>query len=141
MKKIDKNMKKCTALIEKGKDGTFGIFTPDIESTIIGEGKTVAEAKADFENSVKEIIRFCEEDDIPIPDDLKNITFVYKYDMPSFLNCYDYINMTKLANQAGINPSLMRQYKRGQYVSEKQASKIQTAIHKIGKELLAVRLV
>lgn len=42
-------MKKRTALIEKGKDGTFGIFTPDIESTIIGEGNTVAEAKADFD--------------------------------------------------------------------------------------------
>ena len=67
--------------------------------------------------------------------------FVYKYDMPSFLNNYDYLNMTKLANMSGINPSLMRQYKRGQYISEKQVSKIQTAIHKIGKELLAVRLV
>ncbi len=134
-------MKKRTALIEKGKDGTFGIFTPDIESTIIGEGNTVAEAKADFENSVREIIRFCEEDGIPVPDDLKNTTFVYKYDMPSFLNYYDYLNMTKLANMSGINPSLMRQYKRGQYISEKQVSKIQTAIHKIGKELLAVRLI
>lgn len=43
---------KTTALIEKGKDGTFGIFTPDLNSTIIGEGNTVAEAKADFKNSV-----------------------------------------------------------------------------------------
>ena len=67
--------------------------------------------------------------------------WMYKYDMPSFLNYYDYLNMTKLANMSGINPSLMRQYKRGQYISEKQVSKIQTAIHKIGKELLAVRLV
>jgi len=49
--------------------------------------------------------------------------------------------MTKLANMSGINPSLMRQYKRGQYISEKQVSKIQAAIHKIGKELLAVQLV
>lgn len=46
---------KTTALIEKGKDGTFGIFTPDIQATIIGEGRTVAEAKADFENSVREM--------------------------------------------------------------------------------------
>lgn len=47
---------KTIALIEKGQDGTFGIYTPDIQTTIIGEGKTVSEAKADFENSVKEII-------------------------------------------------------------------------------------
>ena len=134
-------MKKRIALIEMGKDGTFTIFTPDTESTVFGEGNTVAEAKADFENSVKEFIEVFEEIGRKDPDDLKNTTFVYKYDMPSFLNNYDYLNMTKLANMSGINPSLMRQYKRGQYISEKQVLKIQTAIHKIGKELLAVRLV
>lgn len=132
---------KTTALIEKGKDGSFTIFTPDIKSTIIGEGDTVLEAKADFENTVKEVMETYEETGEPIPEELQNITFEYKYDMPSFLNCYNYLNMTKLADRAGINPSLMRQYKRGQYVSEKQASKIQEAVHKIGRELLAIRLV
>ena len=134
-------MKKSTALIEMGKDGTFGIFTPDLESTIIGEGSTVAEAKADFENSVNEVIKTFEETGMQDPDDLKNVTFVYKYDMPSFLSYFDYFNITHLAKHAGINPSLMRQYKHGQYVSEKQVSKIQTAINKIGKELAAVQLV
>ena len=134
-------MKKRTALIEMGKDGTFTIFTPDIESTILGEGNTVAEAKADFENSVREVILTFEESGIHDPDDLKNITFIYKYDMPSFLNYYNYFNVTQLAKYAGINPSLMRQYKQGQYVSEKQVSKIQTAIHRIGNELAAVQLV
>lgn len=132
---------KATALIEKGKDGSFTIFTPDLKSTIIGEGDTVLEAKADFENTVKEVLETYEETGEPIPEELQNITFEYKYDMPSFLNCYNYLNMTKLADRAGINPSLMRQYKRGQYVSEKQASKIQEAVHKIGRELLAIRLV
>ena len=132
---------KTTALIEKGKEGSFTIFTPDIKSTIIGEGDTVFEAKADFENTVKEFIEVFEEEGRHDPDDLKNTVFEYKYDLPSFLNCYNYLNMTKLADRAGVNPSLMRQYKRGQYVSEKQASKIQEAIHKIGRELLAVRLV
>lgn len=133
-------MKKSTALIEMGKDGTFGIFTPDIESTIIGEGNTVAEAKADFENSVSEIIELHEETGMKDPDNLKDITFVYKYDLPSFLSYYDFFNISRLAQYAGINSSLMRQYKRGQYVSEKQVSKIQEAIHKIGKELAAIQL-
>ena len=52
---------KTTAVIEKGKDGTFGIFTPDIDHVIIGEGATVAEAKADFENSVAEMLAFYKE--------------------------------------------------------------------------------
>ncbi|MBO7491413.1 MAG: pilus assembly protein HicB [Bacteroidales bacterium] len=133
-------MKKRTALIEMGKDGTFGIFTPNIKSTIIGEGNTVAEAKVDFENSVREVIETYEETGMKDPDHLKEITFVYKYDLPSFLSYYDYFNISRLAKYAGINASLMRQYKSGQYVSEKQVSKIQDAIHKIGKELASVQL-
>ena len=41
---------KTIAVIEKGKDGSFGIFTPELEHSIMGEGKSVAEARADFEN-------------------------------------------------------------------------------------------
>ncbi len=134
-------MKKRTALIEIGKDGTFGVFSPDIKSVIIGEGHTVAEAKTDFENSVREIIQFCQEDGVQDPDDLKNVTFVYKYDMPSFLNYYKYLNVTQFARYAGINPSLMRQYKQGQGASEKQIARIQDAIHRIGRELSSVKLI
>ena len=72
-----------TALIERGKDGTFGIFTQDINSIIIGEGNTIEEAKIDFENSVKEIIQFYKQDGIELPDELKDIQFVYKYDFAS----------------------------------------------------------
>ena len=133
-------MKREIALIEIGKDGTFTVFTPDTNSVVFGDGSTVAEAKADFENTVKEFIETYEETGVQDPDDLKNTSFVYKFDLPSFLSYYKFLNMTQLAKYAGINPSLMRQYKRGQYVSEKQVSKIQAAVHKIGKELSAVKL-
>ena len=133
-------MKKKIALIEIGKDGSFGVFSPDTKSVMFGNGSTVEEAKADFENSVREFIETYEETGMQDPDDLKNSTFVYKYDMPSFLNYYKYLNVTQFAKYAGINPSLMRQYKLGQSASEKQVMKIQTAIHKIGQELSAVKL-
>ena len=61
---------KATALIEKGKDGTFGVFTPELQHTIIGEGKTVADAKADFENSVKEVLASYTEEGKQIPAEL-----------------------------------------------------------------------
>lgn len=70
---------KTIALIEKGKDGRFGIYTPDIKATIIGEGATVAEAKADFENSVKEVLEMFEEGEDK--GELENIEFEYKYDV------------------------------------------------------------
>jgi predicted RNase H-like HicB family nuclease len=73
-----------TALIERGKDGSFGIFTPNINHTIIGDGNTVEEAKADFENSVEEMILSYIESGRELPEELKDIQFVYKYDIASF---------------------------------------------------------
>ena len=80
-------MKKRTALIEIGKDGTFGVFSPDIKSVIFGEGNTVAEAKADFENSVREIIQFCQEDGVQDPDDLKNVAFAIFFELLQVPQC------------------------------------------------------
>jgi len=130
-----------TALIEKGKDGTFGVFTPDLQHTIIGEGKTVAEAKADFENSIKEIIASYTETGKQIPIELQGVEFVYKYDIASLFNYYSFINVSKFAQMVGINASLMRQYKSGnQYISENQISKIEDALHKMANEIGAIKL-
>ena len=130
-----------TALIEKGKDGIFGIFTPDINSTIIGEGSTVEEAKADFENSVREILQFYKEDGIELPDELKDIEFVYKYDIASIFNYYSWINVSQFARKAGINSSLMRQYRMGNtYISDNQISKIENTLHSLGKDLTVIKL-
>jgi predicted RNase H-like HicB family nuclease len=130
-----------TALIERGKDGVFGVFTPDINSTIIGAGNTVEEAKADFENSVREIIQFYKEDGLELPDELKGIQFVYKYDVASIFDYYNWINVSQFAKKTGINPSLMRQYRMGKtYISEKQVHKIENTLHQLGNELAAIKL-
>jgi predicted RNase H-like HicB family nuclease len=133
---------RTTALIEKGKDGTFGIFTPDLKSTIIGEGNTVAEAKGDFNNSVNEVLLYFKESGKEIPDELQNIEFEYKYDLASLFDYYSFINVSKFAKIAGVNASLMRQYKTGkQYISENQVLKIETALHKLANEIAEIRLV
>ncbi len=131
---------KTVALIEKGKDGTFGIYTPDINTTIIGSGETVAEAKDDFQNSLKEIFESYEEEGEELPDELKDIEFEYKFDIASLFNYYNWINVSKFAQLIGINPSLMRQYKQGQYISEMQANKIEKGLRQIGEELISVSL-
>jgi len=132
---------KTIALIEKGENGTFGIFTPDLKSTIIGEGKTVAEAKADFENSVHEVTKAFLEHGEKLPKEIQGLTFEYKYDIASFFDYYSFINITQFAKLAEINPSLMRQYKAGQYISKRQMAKIETTLHKVGNELSNLSLV
>ncbi|GHT83126.1 hypothetical protein FACS189467_8560 [Bacteroidia bacterium] len=132
---------KTTALIERGKDGTYGVYTPDINSVIIGEGNTVAEAKADFMNSVKEIKEAYHEHGDKLPDELNDIEFEFKYDVSALFNVYNWINATQFAKVAGINSSLMRQYKQGlSYISEAQTMKIERAFHRFGQELTAVKL-
>lgn len=132
---------KTIALIEKGRNGTFGIFTPNLKSTIIGEGVSVAEAKKDFENSLKEIQEAYAEDGQELPEELKDLTFEYKYDLASLFDYYRVLNVSQFAQAAGINPSLMRQYKGGQYISKKQVTKIEKELNRIGKELANLSLI
>jgi len=132
---------KTIALIEKGRNGTFGVFTPNLKSTIIGEGVSVAEAKKDFENSLKEIQEAYAEDGQELPEELKDLTFEYKYDLASLFDYYRVLNVSQFAQAAGINPSLMRQYKGGQYISEKQVTKIEKELNRIGKELANLSLI
>ena len=133
---------KTVALIEKGKDGVFGIFTPNINHVIIGEGNTVAEAKSDFENSVKEMLSSYTELGKPLPEELQNIEFEYKYDIASVFDEYSFLNVSKFAEYSGINASLMRQYKTKKdiYVSETQIKKIENGFHKAAKDFAAIRL-
>ena len=133
---------KTKAVIEMAKDGRFGIYTPDLKTTkIIGSGSTVAEAKADFENSVVEMFDCYMETNGGLPDELNGVEFVYKYDIASFLEYYKFINVSQLAKVLGINPSLMRQYKKGQHISEKRVKKIQEVINSVGKELAEIEFI
>ena len=123
--------KKNIALIEKGNDGTYSIFAPNLKSVIFGTGNTVDEAKADFENSVNEVKDAYIDTKGTLPKELVDITFEYKYDIASLFNFLDCINVTKFAKKAGINGSLMRHYKGGEYISQTQASKIENTLHEL----------
>lgn len=130
---------KTRAIIERGKDGTFSIFTPDLKSTILGEGDTVAEAKADFEHSVNELKGFFAEDGIE-NHELVGVEFEYFWDIASVLHHFDWINLTKFANRHKFNVSLVHQYKAGTYISDAQAQKILNALQDDAMEVLSVNV-
>ena len=132
---------RATALIEKGKDGSYGVYTPDLNSLIIGSGATVAEAMADLQNSMKEVQTAYEEAGESLPKDLQDVEFDYRFDIASVFNYYDFINVSKFATYAGLNASLLRQYKSGgTYISDNQVLRIETALHRCGEELLSLSL-
>ena len=134
--------KKAVIIIEKGLDGGYSVFPgDDIKSVIIGDGATVEEAKADFLNSYEEVVRALQEDGLPVPEDMQDVEFEFRYDLSSLFNYYSIFNVTQLAKRLGINPSLMRQYKSGTaYISDKQIGKIEEGIHQLGQELSSLKL-
>ena len=127
-------MMKIVAIVEKGSDGMFSVRSEQkIGNHFFGGfGESVSIAKEDFLESVREIMEESKEEGIKIPDSFQ---ITYRYDIPSFFNFFDYLNISKFAELAGINESKMRQYKCGTaYPGEKVSKRISSAIKKIASD-------
>lgn len=127
---------KVTAIIEKAKDGYYSCYVEeDLPGFgLSGFGETAEAAKADMLNAFQEIKELQEEEGVSVPD----LEITYRYDLQSFFNYFSFLNVSKVAERAGINPSLMRQYTSGvTRAGEKQYDKIRRAIGEIARELSA----
>lgn len=133
---------KTTAIVEMWDDKTISIYVPEFDGfNLNGQGKTVDEAKESLRLALEDYKTMLAEIGKDVPDMLRSIDFEYKYDIASFFECFKFISVSTFAKYAGINPSLMRQYKqRIAFASEAQKAKIEQAIHKAGKELISVQL-
>ncbi|SFG41138.1 pilus assembly protein HicB [Prevotella sp. KH2C16] len=126
--------KRILVTIEFGEDGTYSCYSeqPIGDYALIdGDGASVAEAKKDFLNAVEE----CRQ---AHPDDTRysNLAFEYKYDLRSFFNYFNFLNVTEIAKRAGVNPSLMRQYTSGvKTAGETTYKKLSSCISQIKSEL------
>ena len=132
---------KMKVTIEKQSDGTYIAYeTGENQSTLIGTGSSVSEAKSDFFNSVQEVIGMFEEMGEQVPEYLMKES-EFKFDLSSLFEYYSVLNVSAFARFVGINDALMRQYKKGNtYISESQLSKIEEGIHTLGREFASLRL-
>lgn len=133
---------KIKAIVEKGSDGLYSIYSEDHfgNSYFGGFGDSVSKAKDDFVESIREAINEQLSEGQKVPD-IDGISVEYRYDIPSFFNQFDFLNVSKFAEFAGINESKMRAYKSGaSFPGEKTTQKIITAAHKIGEELRTASL-
>ena len=134
---------KILAIIEKGTDGLYSIYSDDmlLNHGLGGYGSSVEEAKADFMESIKEAKGMITEESIPFPNEMEYIDVTFKYDLQSFFNYFDWINVSQFAKKAGINESKMRQYKNGlAFAGESTTKKILDTIKNIGAELQSATL-
>lgn len=127
---------KANIVFEMAKDGGCSCFmqedVPDFG--LLGYGNSPQEAKADMLQAYEEIKEVLREEG-KTPTELE---FVYHYDMKSFFEYFDFLNISKVAERAGINPSLMRKYTSGvANAGEGQYLKLQKAIQSMATELAA----
>jgi predicted RNase H-like HicB family nuclease len=118
----------------------FGAYAENCPG-IYGAGNTAEEAKQDVLKGLELFISSREKKDLPAI--LKGeYTIVYQYDTKSFLNHYNKIfSNVALERITGINQKLLHHYSSGlKKPRPVQRKKIETALHRLGNELLAVRL-
>ena len=134
---------KVTALIERTDNGYYSIACDaQIGNFCLGGfGNSVEEAKADFASIIKEAQEEYIKQNGELPAELSDIDVTYKYDMQSFFNYFDWINISKFAKAAGINESKMRQYKVGSaFAGERTRQKILATIQRMSAELASASL-
>lgn len=130
------------AVVERGEDGLYSVYSDNHfgNSYFGGFGHSVAKAKEDFLESIKEAIAE-EKAENHVVCSFEDVEIEYRYDIPSFFNFFDFINVSRFAEYVGVNESKMRAYKSGvSFPGEKTTAKILKAAQHIGAELMAATL-
>ncbi len=135
-------MKTVDVIIERGADGTFDANMetyPDLKFGLLGQGKSVEEAKSDLINSYNEMKEIFAEQG----KEIEELTFEFKYDIPSFLQYYAFaFTLAGVERITGVSQGQLSHYINGvRKPSEKTARKIQERIHEFAKNLSQVRFV
>lgn len=71
----------------------------------------------------------------------KNVAFDLQYDIAGLFDEKKFLNTAVIAERAGINKSLMRQYASGiKFPSLKRAKQIEKVIREMGKEMIDIKI-
>jgi len=131
---------KLTAFIEIGKNLDFDIWIdPEANAPfgLIGQGKTISEAKQDFWDCLEDMKKSYQRDGEEFPD----VEFEFKYDVPSFLK-YSPFPLTWLESNTGIHRKQLSMYiTRRRNPSENTLRKIQGAVNSFARDYSQVSFV
>jgi predicted RNase H-like HicB family nuclease len=131
-------MRTLRAILSKGPED-FGAWFENIQG-VYGAGATVAEAKKNLLDGLSIYIRHNRSIPAWLKD--KNYHIIYKFDAESILNYYRGIfTNAALERITGINQRQIQHYASGtKRPRPLQLKKIETALHQLGEELIAVQL-
>lgn len=126
--------------IEKGDDEEIwgSIEAPGFFYTTVG--RSVEEIT---ENLRGQVTSFLENEGKTMTEwegvSIDDISFEYEYDLTALFDVFSAIKINSIADMAGINKGLVRQYASGvKNASTQQAKKIEAAIRQLGERLIHV---
>ena len=123
-------------------DNNYCAYLKEVDG-VAATGTTITEIKERLADAIEDLIGACEEMGSKIPEVLKNgYTIEFKMDVKSLLSVY-YGIFTKSALErlTGINQKQLWHYANGLSKPRKaQREKIESALHRLGNELLAIHL-
>ncbi len=132
-------MKQVKVVIEKTKNH-YDAYSENVEG-IYGGGETADEAKQSIVSAIELFKKYNHKDKVPaiLKGEYK---LVFRFDTESLLNFYKGVfSNSALERITGINQRQLQHYASGlKKPREPQLRKIETALHKLGGELLAVEL-
>jgi predicted RNase H-like HicB family nuclease len=136
-------MNKVKAFIERGLDGTYGVYV-DLEDNTLnygihGDGATVEKAIEDFKAGYEEMKEFHEKEGKHFVE----AEFDFLYDTASFLQFYtNYFSLAGLSRLTGINQGQLSHYVTGKRNPSKATiRKIDESIHRFAKNLSQVQFI
>lgn len=134
-------MQTIKAIIES-LEGNYSAYIEGLDG-VVATGSTIAEIKANLLDAIDVFIESCKEVGCEIPKILQgDYQIEFAMDVQSLLNLYQTI-FTKagLERLTGINQKQLWHYANGHSVPRRaQVLKIENALHRLGAELLSVRL-
>ena len=131
-------MQKVKVFIEKSSYG-FSAYMDDcpLMYSCIGEGKTVKETMADFEDAYEEIKEYHHEHGMPFEE----MEWEFYYDLASFLDDYcKAFSLAGLERITGVSQTQLGHYLHGRRKpSAKTVARIQEGVERFAHSLTAVR--
>ena len=124
-RRIDMKQTKLDLIIEQGDNNLWGrvMYNDNLLSDF---GVSVAE----LEEKIKVLLLDFEGVDPEV------VKFEHAYDVYALFVQFDYLKISKVAERAGMNPGLLRQYASGvKHPSVSQAKRIETVLHELADEL------
>ena len=130
-----------TAIIETSENN-YSAYIDGLDG-IVATGSTIDGIRCKLAEAIKTYVETCKEVGVDVPEIIAgDYTLEFKMDVKSLLNVYTGIfSKSGLERLTGINQKQLWHYANGISTPRRaQAARIEQALHRLGSELLAVRL-